>query len=334
MRYNKETYERVRNKIYNRKLKFEKELEQRTVVFYTRFPRAKEIKAELASLSLNVARIVLKGGDVRDELTKLKKRSSLLREELQEIISSSGFPSDYLEMKYECNRCNDEGYIDGKMCDCMKNMLKQELYDEVNKVSRLSKCTFENFSLKYYPNYSVEGSGINARERVGEILDYCKKYSREFTPNSKGLLFTGATGLGKTHLALAIANEVINKGYTVVYTSAHNMISQVERSKFEHEMLDEELRFTECDLLILDDLGAEHVTNFSKTVLYNVLDTRMIKSLPIIITTNLEIGSIEKVYSGRIFSRILGDNIRLNFLGQDIRQKLRIMKSSNKKTPN
>ena len=334
MRYSKETYERVRNKIYNRKLKFEKELEQRTVIFYTRFPRAKEIKSELASVSLNAARVVLKGDDVRNELTQLKERSSLLKEELQEIVASSGFPSDYLEIKHECNRCNDEGYIDGKICDCMKNMLKQELYDEVNKVSRLSKCTFESFSLKYYPNYSVEGSGVNARERVGEILDYCKKYAREFTPNSKGLLFTGATGLGKTHLALAIANEVINKGYTVVYTSAHNMISQVERSKFEHEMLDEESRFTECDLLILDDLGAEHVTNFSKTVLYNVLDTRMIKSLPIIITTNLEISSIEKVYSGRIFSRILGDNIRLNFLGQDIRQKLRIMKSSNRKTPN
>ena len=81
-----------------------------------------------------------------------------------------------------------------------------------------------------------------------------------------GIIFTGATGLGKTHLSLAIAQAVINKGYNVVYGAAQRLFSNIEREHFGRSKDPDgttEDMLAECDLLILDDLGAEFTNNFT-----------------------------------------------------------------------
>ena len=323
MKYNKEIYGKVVNRIYSTKIKFEKELEVRKSIFYAKFPRAQKIETEIASLSIKTARTVIKGGNVKKELLELKKQNESLKEELKELIYNAGYPEDYLKLKYACKQCKDEGYIDGKMCECMKNLLKQEVYNSVNKVSRLRDSTFSKFSLKYYPNYSVNENEKNAKEHMAKVLEYCKNYAKNFSSNSESLLFRGDTGLGKTHLSLAIANEVINKGYTVIYTSAQNMISEIERMKFNNENLDYSCSFMECDLLILDNLGSEFISDFSSSIISNILDMRISSRKPSIISTTLSVDDIKEKYSPRTCSLIIGSHTQLRFLGHDIRQKLR-----------
>ena len=77
-----------------------------------------------------------------------------------------------------------------------------------------------------------------------------------------------------------------------------------------------------CDLLIIDDLGVEFSTQFTVSELHNIINTRILRCLPTIISTNLELADIEKQYSQRIASRIIGTSMPLRFCGNDIRQML------------
>ena len=141
-------------------------------------------------------------------------------------------------------------------------------------------------------------------------------------------MLTGGTGLGKTHLSLSIAREVINKGFGVIYGSAQNIVSKMENEKFRnYQSSDEsERHYIDCDLLIVDDLGTEYTTAFSSAAIYNIINSRIMMSKPTIISTNLTMKDMEKSYTYRMVSRVIGNNIRLEFLGSDIRQKMMMKK--------
>ena len=76
-----------------------------------------------------------------------------------------------------------------------------------------------------------------------------------------------------------------------------------------------------CDLLILDDLGAEFATAYSQSVLYQVINDRMTESRPTIISTNLDLPALSKTYHERILSRLIGSYTMYGFVGRDIRQQ-------------
>ena len=96
-------------------------------------------------------------------------------------------------------------------------------------------------------------------------------------------------------------------------------MSSISMNPSDENLLDE---LCECDLLILDDLGAEFSTQFTVAQLYNILNTRMINSLPTIISTNLSMREIEEKYTQRVASRIVGSFVPVSFCGRDVRQIL------------
>lgn len=323
MSYDRETYEKVENRLYEMRLKAADDLEKKKQVFYSRFPRAKEIEKSLGLMSVGIAKAVLKGRDVKEALESLKKESEKLKEELAEIILRAELPKNYLEPDFACKLCNDEGFIDGKMCVCMKNLLKKESYKKLSDMAPVSGCSFRGFSLDYYPD---EGKP-SPKKRMRNILNYCSDYAKNFGKNSKNLLFMGKTGLGKTHLSMAIASEVVSKGFSVIYTSAHNMTASMEKERFKSsgsEVFESRSYFLDCDLLIIDDLGTEFSTGFSSSAIYDIINSRLILRRPVIISTNLSAYEFEEKYTPQITSRVFGCYDKLEFLGQDIRPKLRL----------
>ena len=128
-----------------------------------------------------------------------------------------------------------------------------------------------------YPDVIDSVIGINQREHMKNNLQYCKDYAKHFTPNSRGLFMYGKTGLGKTHLSLAIANEVLNKGYDVYYGSIQSIMDKLEAEHFGRLQREDSIKddILECDLLIIDDLGTEFHNSFTQSVLYNLLNTRI-----------------------------------------------------------
>ena len=153
------------------------------------------------------------------------------------------------------------------------------------------------------------------------VMNFCKSYAADFSTYSPSIILQGNTGLGKTHLSLAIAGEVIKRGFGVIYASAQNILSQLENEKFGRaQYADTEKNILECDLLILDDLGSEFRSQFTVSEVYNIINTRLLNGNPTIISTNLSMESIEDIYTPRIASRILSEYTLLWFDGKDIRQ--------------
>ena len=135
----------------------------------------------------------------------------------------------------------------------------------------------------------------------------------------------GDTGLGKTHLTLAITYELLNQGFDVVYGAAYNLFSDMETEHFKLHTNERYTAAINCDLLVIDDLGGEFVSPYIQSLLYNIINTRDLANKPTIINTNLSMGEIAKRYTPRIASRLL-KYTDVDFIGNDIRQIKAIQK--------
>ena len=269
-------------------------------------PRVGEIDKLIRSIPLRI----MSGGDKET----LKAESKLLLAERDRILQGAGFSSDYDAPVFECDLCNDGGYVGLKLCKCIKAMVSESKYAESRLAGGLLDKTFENFSLSYY-----EG---DEKKRMDEILKGCIRYCDNF-PNdsSSGLLFLGGTGLGKTHLSAAIANKISAKGFSVIYESAQQIFDTCDAVRFNRLELSERTKYENCKLLIIDDLGAECITQYSVSALTGLIDLRIVNGKKTVISTNLTPAAIRKTYGERMFSRLFGEFRVLQFVGKDIRMQ-------------
>ena len=224
MGYSSSVYKAAADRLFERRLKAEKEADRRKAEIYRKLPRTKELEMEISRCGIQAARAVIGGGDVTEEMKNLRDRNLAMQSELAEILTSNGYDKDVFEPSYRCKRCNDTGYYEENgrtlVCNCLKQALVFCACEELNRTAPLSLSTFESFSLDYYDNEIDSKTGISPYNHMSKILRYCRSYADNFAKNSESILMKGATGLGKTHLSLAIANEVIKKGYGVIYVSA------------------------------------------------------------------------------------------------------------------
>lgn len=285
---------------------------------YASNPRLEEINRELSFLGANIAIAALSEG--KRGIEDLQKKSEALTTEKKLILEKAQIP----EIEYNCDTCKDTGYVSGKICDCVKREAASIMMAELSREMPLSECRFENFDLKYYAD-SEDADGQNPRKRMTSILKLCREYVINFSPeNSANLLFMGNAGLGKTHLTLAMVSGVIEKGYMPFYASAENLFSVIEAEKFSGEGRGNYESILNSDLLVIDDLGTEMATSFTKSALYNIINTRMLSRKPTIINTNLSMKQLEERYTPRVSSRLIGNYEGYRFIGRDIRQQKRI----------
>ncbi|ANU53191.1 ATP-binding protein [Acutalibacter muris] len=318
MSYDKTIAQAARTELERRRSQAEKTARQNLEGFLSNCPRAKEISRELAKNSAGAARAVLSGGNVHEELEQRKKLGLALREEYEELLKAHGLTRHDIEPRYSCSECRDTGFVDGRMCGCHRALRRSIAYRQLSAGLPLEQCTFQSFLLDYY-----EGDPA-AKKRMKEILDTCRKYAENLRPRSSNLLFWGGTGLGKTHLSLAIANAAIEKGFGVVYGSAQKFALAIEKERFSREdSVGTANSLKECDLLILDDLGVEFSSPYSDAAIYDVVNERLMAERPTIISTNLDPSGLEKRYGERFASRIVGGYALMRFKGRDVRvQKL------------
>ena len=290
--------------------------DRRSEEVWAKDSRIAEIDKELSETGLRIFAAALTGDENREEAyNKLQARVFQLKDEKRQRLEALGLPADYTEVKYECAKCSDTGYVGIKMCDCLKKALIRQSYQSSGIGKYLESQTFDNFDVSLYPFGQV-------RDRMASVLSRAKSYAAGFSPEeSSSLIFMGGTGLGKTHISSAIAKCVLDKGYSVFYNSAQNIISTFERERFtrEGEGLESD-KFFDTDLLIIDDLGAEMPGKSSVSSFYTVINTRMIASKPTIISTNLTPQQLQSNYDERIVSRILGEYSVFLFEGTDIRR--------------
>ena len=324
MGYNEKIIRRAEQIISERRLSAENAAENRKKAVFNEVPKAQEFEKELTETGIGAARALIKGGDVQSALLQLKEKNLRLQREYEELLSGHGYSLSNLEPDYFCKQCGDKGYyeLDNKtvMCDCLKKAMAEAACEELNKSTPLKLSTFDDFDLKYYSMDIDDRYPRSPYDQMSKILKFCKKYADNFSLESCNIFMRGKTGLGKTHLSLAIANEVIKKGYGVIYAPAPKIVATLEKEHFSnYRSSTDESMFIDCDLLIVDDLGTEFSTQFSKTAIYNLFNERLLSGKPIIINTNCELTELEELYSERFVSRIMGEAERLDFFGTDVR---------------
>lgn len=305
----------------------EEEFRRRETELLRRVPRLDEIQRELRGTMAQIVTKALKSGaDVERAMGEIRENNLALQRERAALLREKGFAPDALEYQPACRLCGDTGYTEKGVCRCLREYYVREQIAELSHLLDLGSQSFDTFSFSWYSPVVDERMGVSARENMELIYETCSSYAYKFGRHRDNLLLFGDPGLGKTFLSACIAREVSEKGFSVVYDTAGHIFSQFERQKFsrEGEAADadsEVARVLHCDLLIVDDLGTEMLTEFVRSALYQIVNGRLQTGRCTIINTNLSPAELGRRYSPQIRSRLDGEYRQLAFFGEDIRRQ-------------
>ena len=324
MGFNKKDVVRVKEE-FSQKYRIAQDVsDERRRELWAKVDGLRAIDNELSLTGIRIMDAVMsreKGSDVSEKVEAIKKENQALLLERAALLRAYGYPEDYTDVHYECEKCGDTGYVDMKMCDCMKRALVLAGYESSGISTLMRTQGFDNFSLDYYKESQKQYDGMK------KMYEKVKGFADNFNADTyENFLFLGGTGLGKTHLSTAVAKTVIDKYFDVLYVTANEMINVFEQKKFGSKINPSEeadtSRYYSCDLLIIDDLGTEMQTPFSVSCVYEIINARMMSRKSTIISTNLGQDDIRKRYWDRITSRIFGEYQPVLFVGTDIRRQM------------
>ena len=222
-------------------------------------------------MSRIIACALRRGTDPRSAIAVLRDENLSLQEEKRRLLAELGLPEDALDETPACPLCGDTGYRNGEVCQCLRAYCAREQQRELSRMLDLGSQSFDTFDLSWYSDRLEPGQRKSARQHMEErVYNCCAEYASHFGRRPENLLLFGAPGLGKTHLSAAIAREVSERGFSVVYDTAGSVFEQFEDRKFgrEEDAAPDVERVLRCDLLILDDLGSEMTTAFVQSALY------------------------------------------------------------------
>ena len=323
MGFNRKDLSRVKQEFSEKYRIAHEASDQRRFELWAKIDGLRAIDNELSMTGIRIMDAVMskeKGSDTATKVEAIKRENQALLLERAALLRAYGYPEDYTDVHYECEKCGDTGYVDMKMCDCMKRALVLAGYESSGIASLMQTQSFENFSLDYYKQSQKQYDGMK------KMYEKIKSFADNFGADTyENFLFLGGTGLGKTHLSTAVAKIVIDKCFDVLYVTANDMISTFEQKKFGSKIspLEEAdtSRYYSADLLIIDDLGTEMATQFSVSTIYEIINARIMARKSTIISTNLGNEELQKRYWDRITSRIFGEYQPVLFVGTDIRRQ-------------
>lgn len=309
----------------------EQERELRESAIMARVPELAMLKSVQSDIGLDVARIMLrvqtKFGKSFEELQAWSRQLSVEREALLQKHKVN--PRD-LEIWWDCPDCKNTGWLEPepagpdtvhppRKCHCLIQEEIGDLYRAAGLTGPLRQQTFDRFDLTVYPQAD--------REYMRMVLERCKRYAELVArgEQQESLLLMGDVGRGKTFLASAIANVSVAAKRSVVYFTFAEFLDLVRMHKFDDDEQYREGvgRLLEADLIILDDLGAEKITEFVAQELFTVINHRMNRQKPMVVSTNLEPGELEDSYGPRIASRLMNGFDAFLLRGDDVRRVLR-----------
>lgn len=334
----KEMIKQITLKYENKRDRNERDRRRRIEEVYNKIPDIKKIDEDIQKTGLNMSKaIITNPEDYKITIEEAKKNIEKLKMEKAFLLTESNIELDYMDLKYDCLECKDTGYInEGNRCNCLKQELVSQAYKMSNLEHVLGKENFKSFNINIFRDEPFEGESMTPRENMMDILGISEAFVNNFNEmNGENLLFYGTTGLGKTYLCNCIAKALLDKNKIVVYQTAFTILDILENRRFGKG--DKELSnyqydlLLEADLLIIDDLGTEVSNTFTNAEIFNIVNTRIIKSKKTIISTNLTPKEISDTYSDRVFSRIFDKFNPLKFYGNDLRYEVEITEAYNVK---
>ena len=329
-------YTKIQQEYENNRNSALQEVEKRKEELYKKEPKLLEIDEKIKKIGMEMSKsIIFIDDDTKRENTvkDLNSQIDTLKDEKNKLLKKLKLPEDYLVPNFKCKICEDTGIIGSitgsKSCSCFRQKLIDYTYNQA-QIYNIDKENFDTFNENVFSDVVDEkaySSKKSPRENILVIKEIAENFVEKFDDkNTKNLMFTGGTGLGKTFLSNCIAKAVLDKGKTVLYqTSGRLMDLIMDYRKGEVENFDESQyeELFNVDLLIIDDLGTENMTEARRAELFNILNTRLLNSskkhTKTLISTNKDLKELVNYYDQRIVSRILGYFEVCRFFGSDLR---------------
>lgn len=201
----------------------------------------------------------------------------------------------------ECPHCDGYGYIvtesDVRICHCLAERQLKKRLKKANIPKRYHSKTLDNF----------KADTDQRRTAVQRV----RRFVKEFDASSEkgGLFLLGASGTGKTHLAVAALKELVERGHTGLFYNSSSMIRDFRNraggsiGEDENERLN---RLVSSDILVLDDLGVTRLSDFVREQTYSIIDQRYSENKSLIVTSNLNMKELEEQVTYPVFSRVCG----------------------------
>ena len=236
------------------------------------------------------------------------------------------------ERHYHCPICKDRGVVFhdeiAYLCECKKDDRMLAEKKKAGITPHLLKQSFSSFDLSLYDDEKRGGNKLTYRENASRIKKIAMEFVDDVVMGKKvsGLFFNGPVGSGKTFLAAACANALVEKGVDVRFLVVPDFLDQL-RETFQNDSpvsegyLMDEIKKT--DVLVLDDLGAHNYTDWTVKTIFAIINYRLNYEKPMIVTSNLSQEEIEKNLSSRIFSRLAEACRFFKIENSDIRIDLR-----------
>lgn len=267
-------------------------------------PEILELSNKLGELKIEIAKKERDGKDC-ENLNALVKTT---KNQLVNLIQESGKDINKILPKFDCPICKDSGVVDNKICDCLDREYKNRLLEIANM--KLDKHpTLEDLDLSVYQDYQE-------KTKLIEILLNLDK------TKINTILFSGATGTGKTFIAKSLLKSMILKNNYGLGKSSFEVNNYFYNVNYDFKGDKSLTELIEPDVLLIDDLGAENmINNVTKEYLLILLNARQDKNKLTIFTSNLTLNDLRIKYNERFFSRLVCKEISLkyNFTGKDLR---------------
>lgn len=312
---NNSQYDEIMREYEARQTRTRHELDRKTAEVFIAIPEYKTLCDKISQLSVDAAKASLRG---ENRLSELDSQISSIRKQMVNALVLAGFPENYLTPSYKCELCKDTGYIGNDKCSCFIQAAIDLLYRQSNIKQILENENFDNFSIDYYSSeYTDSATGLTARDNASRVFSRCRDFADNF-PSGENILFYGDTGVGKTFLSNCIAKELLDSAHSVLYMSAIELFESFSAYS-DNDDDNIQSHITECELLIIDDLGTELSNSFTNSKLFYCINSRLLGGKSTIISTNLSLEELMNNYSERIFSRISSSYKLFKLFGDDIR---------------
>ena len=302
----KKEYERIR---LNRLLEYN-DLKEK---IYADNPALKEMDLKIVKCYLDIGRNRIDGLSV----DAIEKELKELNESRKKYLVEHNITDDYKELKYNCEKCKDTGFVNGKKCSCFIQK-EIELFDNISHFKNyIEEDNFENLDPNFYRQDDVKIGNLPYMKYMENLVEHIKRGIRLMDEMPYNLIMIGASGTGKTFLARCAGAMALKNNKSVLYENVNEYLNSL-KPDFDGEPLRQYA--VECDLFILDDLGTEKISEFTNTEINYIIDKRLNDKKSTIVTTNLMFEDIAERYLSPTYSRLSHSYIKCCLFGEDLRR--------------